>query len=364
MWKFVFVLILIIHALIHLLGFFKAYQIIPVSQLTKDISKINGIIWLVVAMLTITTAVLFATNNQSWFVMAIIAAIGSQILIISNWSEAKYGTWVNLIIILASGFHYGAVVFENSFRKDVYQNMENTRMLPEELLKESDIISLPEPVQNYIIYSGAINQPKVKNMKVIFEGEMREKGKDWFTFRSEQYNFFDNPARLFFMKAEMYGVTVPGYHRYVGGKASMDIRFFGLYPIVFKDGEVMDKTETVTLFNDMCLMSPATLIDTRISWQSIDRLSAKAIFTNHGTTITSILYFNDIGQLINFISDDRTEVTDMKQNPFLTPVSEYTKMNGRNVMSKGEAVWRHPEGDFTYGKFKLKEIIYNTTISP
>lgn len=58
MWKFVFVLILIIHALIHLLGFFKAYQIMPVSQLTKDISKINGIIWLVVAMLTITTAVL------------------------------------------------------------------------------------------------------------------------------------------------------------------------------------------------------------------------------------------------------------------------------------------------------------------
>jgi hypothetical protein len=28
-------------------------------------------------------------------------------------------------------------------------------------------------------------------------------------------------------------------------------------------------------------------------------------------------------------------------------------------MSRGEAIWGYPDGDFTYGKFVLKELKYN-----
>jgi len=50
---------------------------------------------------------------------------------------------------------------------------------------------------------------------------------------------------------------------------------------------------------------PATMIDKRIEWVPIDSLSAKAIFTNGTNKITATLYFNEQGQLINFILDDR-----------------------------------------------------------
>jgi hypothetical protein len=161
------------------------------------------------------------------------------------------------------------------------------------------------------------------------------------------------------MKAIFSILTVPGYHKYSNAKATMDIKLFGLFLIVHQAGKIMDKAETVTLFNDMCLMAPATLIDKRIQWQKLDHHSARAIFTNQGITITATLYFNERGQLINFRSDDRTAIADMKQYPFFTPATDYQNINGINIMTHGEAIWGYPDGNFTYGKFILKDIQYN-----
>ena len=186
---------------------------------------------------------------------------------------------------------------------------------------------------------------------------MREKGKDFFPFTCEQYNFFDEPTRLFFMKAKIKGFTVPGYHKYSNATAMMDIRLFGFLSVVKIDGKDMDKAETVTLFNDMCLMAPATLIDKHIIWEAIDSNSAKATFTNHNISIKAILYFNEKGQLIDFISNDRN----INHYPFSTPVNDYKNLNGINIMTYGETIWHYPDGKFTYGKFNLKEVEYNVS---
>ena len=121
----------------------------------------------------------------------------------------------------------------------------------------------------------------------------------------------------------------------------------------------MNKAETVTFFNDMCLLAPATLIDKRIKWQTIDEYSVNATFTNQGISISDNLFFNSSGQLVNFISNDRISVSDMKQYPFSTPVHHYQDISGFKLMSEGDAVWHYPDGAFVYGKFKLKSIAYN-----
>jgi hypothetical protein len=92
----------------------------------------------------------------------------------------------------------------------------------------------------------------------------------------------------------------------------------GLFDVVNIKGDIMNKAETVTVFNDMCLMAPATLIDPRIEWVSMDSLSAEASFTNGVNKISAMLYFNEQGQLINFTSDDRS-VLDMQQYRFQHP---------------------------------------------
>jgi hypothetical protein len=351
--------ILLIHGLIHFMGFAKAFDYGNMKQLTIPISKTVGIIWMVTALLFILAVVLFFLKKEYWWMVAIPAILLSQFVIIASWKDARFGTIANIILLLVVIAAWGSWQFENQFSGDVKKQMQLSATAATPLLTENTISTLPLPVQQYLRYCGAVNKPIVKNVKIVFDGQMRSKGKDWFSFRSVQYNFFDEPCRLFFMKGKMKGITVPGYHHYINKTAVMDVRLFGLFPVMKAEGIEMNKAETVTLFNDMCLMAPATLIDKRIQWQNIDSLNVKAIFTNGGISISALLQFNQQGQLINFISDDRYEINAKKQYRFSTPVTEYVNINGVNVLKRGSAVWHYPDGEFEYGRFILQEIEYN-----
>lgn len=359
MIKYVLSFLLIAHGVIHLLGFVKAYGLATVSAINSNLSKGAGLLWLLTALLLMVTAILFFTGMERWWITAIIAVLLSQLLIFSVWKEAKFGTMGNVIILIAALLSMGSQLFENGFKRDVQETLQLSAAASTETMTEADLQNLPDPVQRYLKYAGVLHQPKVRNARIVFDGEMRGKGKEYFPFTSVQYNFFDDPARLFFMQATMSGLLVYGYHRYAAGTATMTIKLFGIYPVLYQKGDTMNMAETVTLFNDMCLLAPATLIDKRISWTTLDKNIVRGTFTNGKITVSAVLYFQEDGQLVNFISGDRTDVSVMKQYPWSTPVSNYKLMNGINVMTYGEAIWHYPESPFTYGKFHLRSIAYN-----
>jgi hypothetical protein len=359
MMRYLFASVMLVHGLIHIMGFIKAFKSTSIKQLTVTISKPVGIIWITVAILFVLSIGVYLLRKEWWPVITIIAVLLSQVVVVMSWSDAKFATIINVIIFIPAFLTWTSQRFEYSYRRDVLENLRESSPSKVEIVTEKDLAHLPGPVQKYLRYVGVVNKSKVKNMFVVFEGQMRDKGKEYFSFTSEQYNFHTDPTRLFFMKGKMFGVTVPGYHTYAHGVAIMDIRFFGLFSIVKNEGEIMNKTETVTLFNDMCLLAPATLIDKRIQWEAIDDNSVRATFTNQNVSISATLFINDSGQLTDFLSNDRTYVTEMKPYPFSTPVVEYDTTNGFRLIRRGDAVWHLPDGKFTYGKFTLKDIAYN-----
>jgi hypothetical protein len=125
---------------------------------------------------------------------------------------------------------------------------------------------------------------------------------------------------------------------------------------------MMTKGETVTLFNDMCGIAPATLIAKSIQWETIDPLTVRATFTNQGHTIWALLSFNQTGELMNFVSDDRYQ--QVKGNTFAnfrwsTPIREYKEFNGHTLASYAEVIWHMPEHEFVYGHYHLMQLAYN-----
>ena len=121
--------------------------------------------------------------------------------------------------------------------------------------------------------------------------------------------------------------------------------------------------ETVTMFNDMCVMAPASLIDPAIVWESVDAHSARAAFTNAGQTIRAELIFNDAGELVDFVSDDRYQLSpDGKRTSRIrwsTPVGAYRKFGRMRLPSGGDARWHEPEGEYAYIELELDEVQYN-----
>jgi hypothetical protein len=365
MVKHIFMIIVLIHGLIHFMGFSKAYSYGNFSQLTKEISKPAGIVWFLTGILFLIAIIFYLFKKDSWVYISMLAVGLSQILIINNWQDAKFGTIANLIILIVSVIGNFEIRFKNIYKNEVKIGLEQGINLPEKILTEANLLDLPEPIKKYIRYTGFVGKPKINNFKIKFSGKIRGDSKtEWMPLSSEQYNFIKIPTRLFFMDATMKKLPVAGFHSFKNGIAFMDIRLLSIFNVQYQTGKEMGISETVTFFNDMCCMAPGSLIDKRIEWLKVNGNTVKASFSNNGITIFAWLYFNEKGEMVNFTSEDRyatRENLPLKQYKWSTPLRDYKELNGYKLASYAEAIYSYPEGDFTYATFTLKDVEYNCT---
>jgi hypothetical protein len=251
---------------------------------------------------------------------------------------------------------------KKEYKKAVKQELRRTANFKKEILEEKDIAHLPMAVQNYIRYTGFIGKQKVLNFRAEFKGGIRFKpGEEFMPLKSVQYNFMENPSRLFYIVAKKQGVPAVGLHLYREARAIFKVKILCLFTVVNASGPKMDQGETVTVFNDMCFIAPGSLADRRITWSEIDDLTIKGVFTNGPISVSAILYFNPKGELVDFLSYDRFETNGKEyvSNPWRTPVAAYSDIQGYHLPSKAKLIYDRPEGEFCYGEFELANIQYN-----
>jgi uncharacterized protein DUF6544 len=363
--KVLFAVFLILHGLIHLMGAAKAFGLADLPQLTQHIGRPAGILWLLAAVLFLVTAVCLFTWPRWWWVAGAVAVVVSQVVIASSWSDARYGTIANVIVLagVALGFlSQGPSSFRAEYDREVAQGLG--RAVTTRVVTEGDLAQLPPPVQRYIRLNGAVGRPRVRNFRARFHGRIRG-GPDarWMPFTGEQHNFYDQPSRLFLMDASMFGLPVQAFHRFVGPSATMRVKVASLFTMVDAKGPVMDEAETVTLFNDLCVFAPGALIDRGVQWEEIDAHTVGARFTNGNYTTRSTLFFNDAGELTNFVADGRAAASaDGKSFTKLrwsTPLSDYRQFGSHRVMGRGEGIWHAPAGDYSYLRIDIDAIDYN-----
>jgi hypothetical protein len=187
----------------------------------------------------------------------------------------------------------------------------------------------------------------------------------WMNGDVDQVSFADKPTRLFLLTASMYGLPVQALHHYSEGSARFQVRLGGFIPIVDAKGPVVDKTETVTLFNDMVMLAPGTLISPNIAWETLGDSRVKATFENGGHRISAELVFDSQGFPADFISDDRSRSSkdgkSFTAQRFSTPVLAVASYGDYRLVSRGEAHWHapSPEGEFSYGEYELFKVAYN-----
>ena len=184
MLKYFFAFIILIHGLIHFMGFAKAFHYGDVKNLTLPISKPAGSLWMLTAFLFITAAVLFLLKEESWMFIALPTVLISQVLIIMVWKDAKWGTIANFVILIVVLLSFTTWRFEQQFKGDVKRLLQQTPSHAK-LITETDLQHLPQPVQQYLRYCGVVGTPYPHNMYVKFNGEMRSREKNWFSFTSE-----------------------------------------------------------------------------------------------------------------------------------------------------------------------------------
>jgi hypothetical protein len=100
MLKTTFIIVVLLHGLIQLLGFLKAYDYADITAINREISKPAGIFWLTATILFLVTSLLFMLRNDVWVYVGLASVIISQSLIFIYWQETRYGSIVNVLILL------------------------------------------------------------------------------------------------------------------------------------------------------------------------------------------------------------------------------------------------------------------------
>lgn len=362
--RYVLAALLLLHGLVHLLGAAKAFHWAEVSQLRTPIAPPVGALWSLAALLLVAAAAGTASGASRWWYWALPGVVLSQGLILSAWSDAKFGTVANLIIaipLIVALADQRASSLRSRFARDRDALLaRHTAAAP--TVTEADLAALPPLMQTYLRRVGAVGRPRVRNLRVTFEAQMRGAATAaWMPASATQYESFVAPSRLFFMKASRSGVPFDILHRYLDGAATFEVRVAGLIPVVDKSGPGITHDETVTMMNDVLVLAPAAVLDLPFSFEPLGERSLRATFRNAGYTVSADLTFDASGDLIGFVSSDRAHDREGGPATWSTPISGYAEVDGIRIGTLGDANWIDRTGEWTYGRFRITSIAYNVT---
>ena len=356
------------HGLIHVLGVVKGFGWAHVAQLSEPVGVGVAFGWLAAAVLVTGAGLLLVIGVRWWWAVGLVAAVVSQLVIVTSWRDARMGTVANVVLAFAA-LHglaaEGPLGLRAGYRRSALRAVADAPSVAPGVITIADLARLPGPVAAYVVASGAVGQPHVAGFVARIRGRIRG-GPDepWMTFVGEQTNTFGSaPRRLFCMDATRGGILIDVFHSYVGPSARMRVRAMSIAPMVDASGSMLTRAETVTLFNDLCVFAPGALVDVPVEWSAIDAHRVGATYTNAGHTVRAELVFAENDQLVDFVSDDRQQAApdgaSFAPRRWSTPVGDVHDFHGHRVVSEGRARWQDPGTDgFDYLELHVDDVRY------
>lgn len=361
MLKYIFAFLMLMHGLIHLAGFAKAFGYGNFPQLTKEISKPSGSVWLLTAFLFIASILLFLLEKESWAVLAILAAIISQVLIVAFWKDAKFGTIANIIILLVAiqGFA------ENDFNKMVRKEAVSMLAVPlpaKVIITKEMLACLPGNVRQWLVHSGVIGKEQIHLVTLQQKGLLRTKpGSKWMSFTAAQYCRVDDPAFNWHAAVKMFPlITLNGRDKFENGRGEMTIKLWSLLNVADEGGDDKINSGTMIRFLSEIAWYPTAALAGYIRWEAVHATTARATMSYRGITVAGIFNFTTDGDLLSFEAD-RYMVNGKQASleKWLVEMTGYKYFNEIRIPYKCKVTWKLKTGDFNWADIELTNLEFN-----
>lgn len=357
-----------IHAFIHLFGFLKAFGISEFNAITQPISKTLGIFWFLAFLLLIITIYLYSTHFDFWRLTGILAILVSQVLIFIYWSDAKFGTIANVIILLMVIIGYSNFIFNQKIEKERKKLFEASQLKgSQEIIRKDAMKDLPPIVQKWLTGSGIVGKELISNVYLTQDLQLKLKPEQdsWNSGAAEQYFTIQPPAFNWSINTEMNSILkVVGRDRFQNGKGEMTIKLLSLIPVAnAKDNKKIDQA-TLQRYLAEIVWFPSAALSRHISWEPIDKYSAKATMEFNGTKGSGEFYFDKDGKFEKFLAM-RYQGSDATHPTEWTVVATRTEeKSGIELPVECEASWALDTGKWTWLKLKITDIQYNVKEMP
>ena len=360
--KYIFSTIIFLHGAIHFLGFVKAFDLANMQQLSANISKSSGLIWLFVSLLFITSGIAYFAKFQWWSILAILAVILSTLLTILVWKDAKFALIPNVIILVVACFSLSQVIFNKKVSNEITEIMRQKEGFESTKITTEQLSELPIPVANWLKISGIIGKEKVNTVCLSQKAKMKMKPEQetWYNATAEQHFAIDEPAFVWKVNMDMSPfIKITGRDKFIDGKGEMQIKLFSTINVVNEKGPQIDEG-TLQRFLGEIVWFPSAALSPYISWEAIDASSAKATMDYKGTKGTGMFYFNKQGDFVKYIAlRYKGNKPNAERYEWVIDVKEHAVMNGIKIPIKMTATWKLDEGDWTWLEMEITDIKYN-----
>ena len=255
----------------------------------------------------------------------------------------------------------------SSFRQKIKEEtslvLKNTASKKREIFTEEEIIHLPAPIQKWLKVSGAVGQEKARTvaLKQSFQMKLKPEQKKWKHAVTQQFFNAEKPAFIWTVRLKMAPfISVLGRDKFIDGKGEMQMTLNGLFNLGKETGEKMDEG-TLQRYLGETVWFPSAMVSPYISWQELDKNSARATMNFKGTTGTGTFYFNNEGFFEKFIAlRYMGNAADAKRYEWIISAQEHAEFNGIKIPSKMETTWMLESGPWTWLKLEITDIRYNT----
>jgi hypothetical protein len=362
MLRIFFAIVVLLHGLIHLMGFIKAFRLAGIRALSLDISRPAGVLWLTAAVLFTVTAVLLLMNREWWWMAAAAAIVLSQALIALYWHDAKFGTIANILVLCGAVLGYGAWSFNAGSRAALA--LFAAPAAPERsILTRESIAGLPPVVRKWLERSNAVGREIARSVSLKQRGMMRTApdGKRM-PVTADQRIITGRPAFLWLAEVRAApGIYLAARDTYREGKGRMYIRALSLVPVADARGKEIDQGGLVRYLAEI-VWAPSAAVHDYLRWEEAGPNAAKATMTWGGVTASGVFTFNTEGDMSGFRARryyDRKGGSNLEEWVISIEPDGCREFEGVRIPSRFSVTWRLKEGDFTWYRMEITDIRYN-----
>ncbi len=368
MSRILFATFMLVHGLIHLLGFAKQWELaevsllsgkslIPVSEAT---TRVLGAGWFVAYLLFMMASLGCFRRRSYWMPTALLALVLSQALIVFYWPDAWVGTPVNIFIALVLAFAYS----KDRFGKQIDSEIQALFSQPgskAKVVTAERLTGLPLPVQKWLTESGVIGKKEVSTVRLRQEGTMHTSPIGYyFPVEAEQFIRVDRPG--FVWKADLRAFSflpIRGRDKYIGGRGHMLIKALSMIPLANARGPKIDQGTLLRFLGEICWVPSAALIP-YLKWKAVDDDRAQASMTYEGITASAVFHFDERHRLVSVSARSYMENgKDSQLVPWVVTCKVWEARQGVKIPTQGYATWKLPEGDFNYYDWEITDIEYD-----
>ncbi len=317
--------------------------------------------WGLATLLFLLTLSLYILGRTSWPWIALLGVLLSQVLLIISWTDARHGTWLNLVILLVAIVALAKNNFDKKVSAEVATLYRTQEGIEKVAVTPAAVAKYPPVVERWLSRSGAMDFRNVEAVYLKQKGKMRTKPEgNWMPFKAEQWFSVKEPGFVWKTRVKMSGpLYLSGRDTFISGKGSMDISLSSLIPLIRATGDPkIDQASGIRYLAEICWF-PTAGLEEYLIWEPQGANTAKAIFKPN-PEISGVFAFDEDGNTVSFEAMRyRGSGGNGYLEKWMVRNSSHQNLGGLSIPEKSEVYWATADGEFHWLSLEITEIKYN-----